>query len=145
MGVPFVSSDGFVGRRRIIDDYFEAAETLYCGDPVTGGINDRQTWRADADGDAKRAKKRCVGIVYTGPEESVGDTKVASGEEAPVVTEGITKVKVDGAVGVGDLLVASTTMGKVHVDNAAGAGEILGKSMDNGVANDVIDMLVALG
>ena len=35
MGIPILTSEGFVGQRWIVDDYFEAAEAIYCGDVVT--------------------------------------------------------------------------------------------------------------
>lgn len=145
MAQPFITSDGFIGRRNIVDDYFEAAETLYCGDPVTVGVNAKQTWRADADGEAKRSRSRCVGVVYTGPSESVGIEKASSGNKVPIVMHGICKVKVDTSVGAGDILVASNTPGKVTVNNTPTAGQMLGKAMENGSADAVIDMLVTLG
>ena len=32
MGIPILTSEGFVGQRWIIDDYFRAGERLYAGD-----------------------------------------------------------------------------------------------------------------
>ena len=34
MGIPILTSEGFVGQRWIIDDYFRAGETLHAGDVV---------------------------------------------------------------------------------------------------------------
>ena len=54
MGIPILTSEGFVGQRWIIDDYFQGGETLHsgrrCGHPAgfgesgvpSQGIQDRR-------------------------------------------------------------------------------------------------------
>ena len=64
MGIPILTSEGVVGQRWswIIDDYFQAGETLYCGDVVVirQQSNSARLYRPLAS-----HEQRAIGIVHT--------------------------------------------------------------------------------
>ena len=115
MGIPILTSEGFVGQRWIIDDYFRAGETLHAGDVV--GVqqgsasqgNLPRVFKIDGDVD----KRRVIGIVHTPASKSVGDQVATAGatraedEFVPIVVKGIAKTLCTTAIGVGDPVMAS--------------------------------------
>ena len=112
MGIPILTSEGFVGQRWIIDDYFRAGETLHCGDVVavrqrTTSPHEPRVFKATTHGG------RVIGIVHTPAAKEVGDemattgTTAAEDEFVPVVVKGIAKALSAGAISVGDPVVAS--------------------------------------
>ncbi len=100
MGIPILTSEGFVGQRLIVDDYFTAGEELLAGDVV--GIK--------ADGSDPKVYKmtstmddwRVIGIVHTPSAKSVGDDIASDGQLVPIVIQGVAKAKSAAAIGVGD-------------------------------------------
>ena len=113
MGIPILTSEGFLGQRWIIDDYFRAGETLHAGDVVVV----RQRTTSPYDPRVFKAtgthEKRVIGIVHTPAGKRVGDqmattgAKVADDQYVPVVVKGIAKTLSGGAIGVGDPVMAS--------------------------------------
>ena len=78
MGIPILTSEGFVGQRWIIDDYFQAGETLHAGDVVV--VRQRATspflprvFKATSH------KQRVIGIVHTPASKQVGDKVAGTG------------------------------------------------------------------
>ena len=81
MGEPILTSEGFAGRRIIIDDYFQAGETLYAGDVVAiqqasidRGSHPR-IFRIAGDADVRRV----IGVVHTPAGKEVGDQMATTG------------------------------------------------------------------
>ena len=116
MGIPILTSEGFVGQRWIIDDYFQAGETLHAGDVVgikkdlaaRGGHP--RVFKVDSSN-----KFRVIGIVHTPAAKAVGDEMARTGATAsadgfvPVVVKGVAKALTAGSIGVGDPVMASGT------------------------------------
>ena len=127
MGIPILTSEGFVGQRWIIDDYFQAGETLHCGDvvaiqqvPIKRGNAPRvfkiQTAVTSIGGNSVTShvdKRRVIGIVHTPSGKRVGDQAATTGTTAAeddyvsIVAKGIAKTLSSGAIGVGDPVVPS--------------------------------------
>ncbi len=105
MGIPILTSEGVVGQRWIIDDYFQAGETLYCGDVVVirQQSNSARLYRPLAS-----HEQRAIGIVHTPAAKEVGDQMATSGDFVAVVTHGITKAFSGENMGVGDPVASST-------------------------------------
>ena len=106
MGIPILTSAGFVGQRWIIDDYFQAGETIYSGEvvKVLGDSNDNaKLYQVDAGVD----KQRVIGIIHTPPGESVGGVTYSSGDYVPVVVQGLVKALSYDAIAIGDPVVPS--------------------------------------
>ena len=106
MGIPILTSEGFVGQRWIIDDYFQAGETLHCGDVVV------------IRGTTPRVHKatsvhvgRVIGIVHTPAAKAVGDQAATRGNYVPIVVKGIAQALSSGSKEVGDPVMASGTKG----------------------------------
>ena len=113
MGIPILTSEGFLGQRWIIDDYFRAGETLHAGDVVV--VKERSITSAlprvfKATGSHE---KRVIGIVHTPAGKRVGEQMATTGatedadEYVPVVVKGIAKTLSGGAIDVGDPVMAS--------------------------------------
>ena len=109
MGIPILTSEGFVGQRWIIDDYFQAGETLHAGDVV--GVqqgsasqgNHPRVFKIDGDVD----KRRVIGIVHTPAAKQVGDEMASDGDHVAIVVKGIAKALCTTSIGVGDPVMAS--------------------------------------
>ena len=85
MGIPILTSEGFIGRRFIIDDYFRAGDTLRAGD-VAGVQQD-----PNQDDHPRLFKitlgvdpRRVVGVVHTPPALSLGSSIETEGSPAQV-------------------------------------------------------------
>ena len=115
MGEPILTSEGFAGRRIIIDDYFQAGETLYAGDVVAiqqasidRGSHPR-IFRIAGDADVRRV----IGVVHTPAGKEVGDQMATTGatpaddEYVSIVVQGLAKVLSARAIQVGDPLTPS--------------------------------------
>ena len=161
MGIPILTSEGFVGQRIIIDDYFIAGERLNAGDVV--GIKEKpgdhgvpRVYRLGAGIDSFRV----IGIVHTPPAMEVGDYVAGvSDPEAsdlryvPVVVKGLAKGLSGGPVSIGDPVGPSgssaAVRGKGTVARVKAAGDsgeaIVGRALSEAAAaNRVIDVLVDL-
>ena len=125
MGIPILTSEGFVGQRLIVDDYFTAGETLHAGDVV--GIKQE----ASNPFDPKVYKMvstmddwRVIGIVHTPSAKSIGDSVATDGQIVPIVIQGVAKAKSAAAIGVGDSVTPyehndSTTVSRVETADAS--------------------------
>ena len=119
MGIPILTSSGFVGQRWIIDDYFQAGETLRAGD--VAGIkqgpasqsNLPRVFKIDGNVDARRV----IGIVHTPTGMDVGDQVATSGDYVQIVLSGVAKALSAGAIGVGDPVVPSESTGRAPGGN----------------------------
>ena len=161
MGIPILTSEGFVGQRIIIDDYFRAGERLNAGDVV--GIKEKpgedgvpRVYRLGSGIDSFRV----IGIVHTPAGMEVGDYVAGvSDPEAsdlsyvPVVVKGLAKGLAGGPVSIGDPVGPSGSSAAVHgkgvvarVKAAGASGEaIVGRALSEAAAaNRVIDVLVDL-
>ena len=155
MGIPILTSEGFVGQRWIIDDYFLAGETLHCGDVV--GVRQGDS----SQGHQPRVFKirqeantqRVIGFVHTPAGQNVGNEAADVGEEVPVVVQGVAQALSDGTAGVGDPVTPSASVGEMAVDltfnpaarvKLAAAGDpIAGRCLSVGSGSEqVIDVLV---
>ena len=152
MGVPILTSDGIVGQRIIVDDYYKAGETLKAGESVAFAQDPNTpflptVWRVDDDGSAHQDGERCIGVIYSAPGDTPGTTvKGNAGDLVPVVILGITKAISDGAIGVGDACVGANTLGRVVGTATPTAGKIFGKCLKNtSGAGEAFDMQVAIG
>ncbi len=154
-GNPILTSEGLVGRRMVVNDYFEAGEILHAGDvavvrqltspsPSLPGV-----YKASGD-----HKQRVVGIVHTSAGKQVGDVMATAGQPVPIVVRGIAKALSGGGLNIGDPVASSATRltvpgkGRVAavVSPSAGNPDILGKCLTQGtIANRVIDVLVNIG
>lgn len=119
MGIPILTSEGFVGQRWIVDDYFQAGETLHAGDVV--GIkqdsesrgNHPKVFKMDGSVD----KRRVIGVVHTPSGRQVGDQVATTGTTAAeddyvgIVTKGIAKALSNGSIGVGDPVIPAGDTG----------------------------------
>ena len=163
MGIPILTSEGFVGQRWIIDDYFQAGEALHAGDVV--GIKQAATERGSHPRVFKATshKQRVIGIVHTPASKQVGNEVASAGTTAaqddyvPIVVQGIAKALSGGGIGVGDPVVPSgntatgpaTGAGTGSVATVVGIGattdsNIVGRSLSNVSAASQIDVLVDL-
>ena len=108
MGIPILTSEGFVGQRWIVNDYFRVGETLHAGDVVAFQQGPRQSarrvwkisertqlipphtirWTPDSS--------RVIGIVHTPEYKQVGDRVAQGNEYVPIVIEGIAKALSNG-------------------------------------------------
>ena len=109
MGIPILTSEGFVGQRWIIDDYFRAGETLHCGDvAVIRGTTNPRVYKATSS-----HKGRVIGIVHTPAAKEVGDQMATTGtasaddEYVPIVVKGVAKTLCTASINVGDPVMAS--------------------------------------
>lgn len=102
MGIPILTSEGFVGQRWIIDDYFRAGETLHCGDVAVIRGTIPQVYKA-----TPTEERRVIGIVHTPSTKSVGDEAATRGKYVSIVVKGIAKALCTTDVGVGDPVMAS--------------------------------------
>ena len=113
MGIPILTSEGFLGQRWIIDDYFKVGEMLLAGDVVV--VKERSTTSAlpRVFKATSSHEKRVIGIVHTPASKVVGEQMATTGatedadEYVPVVVKGIAKTLSGGAIGVGDPVMAS--------------------------------------
>ena len=103
MGIPILTSEGFVGQRLIIDDYVTAGEVLHAGDVV--GIKqaisdpfDPKVYKMTSTMDDWRD----IGIVHTPSAKAFGDDMASGGKLVPIVVQGVAKAKSAKAIGVGD-------------------------------------------
>ena len=109
MGIPILTSEGFVGQRWIVDDYFRAWETLYAGDVVgvkqdslSRGSHPR-VFKVTSPGEVRRI----IGVVHTPTGKQVGDqvattgATVAQDDFVPVVVQGVAQASAV-ALEVGD-------------------------------------------
>ena len=122
MGIPILTSEGFVGQRLIVDDYFTAGEELLAGDVV--GIkadgSDPKVYKMVSTMDAWRV----IGIVHTSSAKSIGDSVATDGQIVPIVIQGVAKAKSAAAIGVGDSVTPyehndSTTVSRVETADAS--------------------------
>ena len=161
MEIPLLTSEGFVGQRMIIDDYFIAGERLNAGDVVgvmqdTEQNNEPREFRIRPGMDSFRA----IGIVHTPVAKEVGD-RVAGATSSdssaisyvPIVVKGLAKALSAGSIRIGDPVTPAvnvvTLAGKGNVARVQVAGEnsdpIVGRSLSSVLsANQVIDVLVDL-
>ena len=108
--MPELTTEGFVGKRWIIDDYFKAGETLHAGDVV--GIDEKSPTETDQ---ARVFKingtvdtERVVGIVHTPSGGSVGDVAAANADDfVSVVVKGVAKTLSAGNIDIGDPVIPS--------------------------------------
>ncbi len=114
-GIAILTSEGFVGQRLIIDDYFVAGESLNAGDVV--GIRQDfnypyhpRVYRTNSSLDPKRI----IGIVHTPPSKTVGDPIASLGELVPIVVHGVAKALTAGPIGVGDSVSPSRRVGSLY-------------------------------
>ena len=112
MGIPILTSEGFVGQRWIVDDYFRAGETLHAGDAVA--IKQQpdpphlpRVFKIDVNIDVKRV----IGVVQTPAGKEVGDPVAEAGELVPIVVQGLAQVLSARAIGVGDPVTPSANSG----------------------------------
>ncbi len=118
MGIPILTSAGFVGQRWIIDDYFQAGETLRAGDVAgilqrPGASNHPRVFKIDGNVDAHRV----IGIVHTPADMDVGDQVATSGDYVSIVLSGIAKALSAGAISVGDPVVPAENTGRAPGGN----------------------------
>ena len=119
MGIPILTSEGFVGQRWIVDDYFRAGETLYAGDVVgvkqdslSRGSHPR-VFKVTSPGEVRRI----IGVVHTPTGKQVGDqvattgATVAQDDFVPVVVQGVAQALSAVALGVGDPVTPSANSG----------------------------------
>ena len=111
--MPRLSTEGFVGQRWIIDDYFKAGETLHAGDVVVVKKRSATSTLPRVFKATSTHEKRVIGIVHTPAGKRVGEQMATTGattdadEYVPVVVKGIAKTLSGGAIGVGDPVMAS--------------------------------------
>ena len=145
MGIPILTSEGFVGQRLIVDDYFTAGEELLAGDVV--GIK--------ADGSDPKVYKmtstmddwRDIGIVHTPSAKAFGDDMASGGKLVPIVVQGVAKAKSAKAISVGDSVTPCKHNDSKTVSRVETATEstdlIVGRCLTvTPEANQVIDVLV---
>ena len=159
--MPRLSTEGFVGQRWIIDDYFQAGETLHAGDVVvvrqrTASPNLPRVFKASSS-----HKQRVIGIVHTPAGKEVGDQMATTGVThdtdgyVPVVTQGIAKAFSGENMGAGDPVASSTVRatpsGKSEMSTIVKADAqdpyIVGRCLTpmlTTVTNEVVDVLVDL-
>lgn len=113
MSIPILTSEGVVGRRFLIDDYFRAGETLHYGDVV--GIkqspahsnNPRLFKLGPSFGNAFRV----IGVIHTPAGKNVGDQAATGAGDGDLVTtfcpKGIVQCVVLEPIGAGDPVTAS--------------------------------------
>ena len=155
MSIPILTSEGFVGQRWIVDDYFLAGETLHCGDVVGVRQGDssqgRQPRVFKIRHDANR--QRVIGFVHTLADQNVGDQAAAVGEAVQVVVQGVAQALSDGTAGVGDPVTPGASVGELAADltfnpaarvKLAAAGDpIAGRCLSVGSGSEqVIEVLV---
>ena len=161
MGIPILTSEGFVGQRTIIDDYFIAGERLNAGDVV--GIksdpdegNEPRLFRVGPGMDAFRV----IGIVHTPAGKEVGDhmadnyNRPPTGASfVPVVVKGLTKALCAGPISIGDPVTPAGNVvilaGRGNIARVQVASEnsdpIVGRSISAArSANQVVEVLVDL-
>ena len=124
MSVPILRSDGFSGQRWIIDDYFQAGETLHCGDVVV--VREKSTTSSDPrvfKATTSDDKGRVIGIVHTPEGKVVGDPAampettseeeddVTPAEMVSIVVKGVAKTLSSGPIGVGDPVITAGSKG----------------------------------
>ncbi len=102
-GIPILTSEGFAGRKLIIDDHFKAGEDLMAGDvvginPVSESDDDPALFKMDSD----MEPHMLIGIVHTPAGKQVGDRVASSPDLVPVVVHGIAKARASDDIGVGD-------------------------------------------
>ena len=113
MGIPILTSEGFLGQRWIIDDYFRAGETLHAGDVVAVKKRSATSTLPRVFKATGSHEKRVIGIVHTPASKVVREQMATTGatedadEYVPVVVKGIAKTLSGGAIGVGDPVMAS--------------------------------------
>ena len=165
MGIPILTSEGFVGQRWIVNDYFRAGETLHAGDVVAFQQGPRQSagrvwkisertqlipphtirWTPDSS--------RVIGIVHTPEYKQVGDRVAQGNGYVPIVIEGIAKALSNGSIGVGDPVIPSRDTGTGPGGNSVArvaespseANSIVGRCLTvTTEANEEVDILVDL-
>ncbi len=109
MGIPILTSEGFVGQRWIIDDYFQAGETLHAGDCVCVivDIADPRVKKLHLG----RPESKVIGIVHTPAGKQVGDEVAQAGNYVSIVTKGIAKALSGGQINIGDPVIPSEDTG----------------------------------
>ena len=102
-GIPILTSEGLVGHRLLIRDYFVAGEPLACGDVVA------VTGESGAVGSPSVSKvfggvgqSSTIGIVHTSSSQSVGDLVAGVDEFVPVIIHGIARTLAASPIGIGD-------------------------------------------
>ena len=163
MSTPMLTSEGFVGQRMVINDYFRAGETLHAGDVVIARQRSASPYLTRVYQATGPHKQRVIGIVHTPAGKQVGDRVATTGATAaedefvPVVVQGIAQALSGEAIGVGDT-VASTNGAMRGPARSSGAGtvavvvradaqdpNIVGKCLTSAnSAQDVVDILVDL-
>ncbi len=153
MGIPVLTSEGFSGRRVIIDDYFQAGETLHAGDVAVirqqaASPHLPRVYKSNAS-----HEQRVIGIVHTPEGMQVGEEAATAEGFVPIVVQGVAKALSGRAIGVGDL-VASTSrqLRAPGGDNVATVirattqdPDIVGRCLSVAdSAYDVVDILVDL-
>ena len=139
MGIPILTSEGFVGQRWIIDDYFQAGETLHCGDVVViRGTTPRVHKATSAH------VGRVIGIVHTPAAKAVGDQAATSGNYVPIVVKGIAQALSSGSIEVGDPVMASGTRGTPS-GKTASVARVVGSATHNHSPNTPADDKTGVG
>ena len=152
MGIPILTTEGFVGQRLIVNDYFRAGETIRAGDVL--GIrqdpdqgNHPGVFRVSAGAGGTKSR-RIIGIAHTPLGMEVGDVVAeivdSEGEYVPVVVQGVAHAMSAEAMGVGDAVAPS--LDSVARVKAAEAGDpILGRCLTvTPDAGQVIEVMVDL-
>ncbi len=139
MPVPVLTSEGFEGRRIIIDEYFRAGEILAAGDVLgiqqaPNSLNLPRLFKMKEGVDVRRV----IGIVHTKSDESLGDRSTGKDDPVQLVVRGLAQASATGAVSIGDPLTPAmeTKFLKGHpvalVKKATSADEpIIGRSLAN--------------
>ncbi len=154
MSAPMLTSDGFVGQRLIVDDYFTAGETLHAGDiavirlSVSPSPSLPRVYKASAG-----HKQRVIGVVHTPADKQVGDVAATAGQSVSIVMQGIAKALSGGGIEIGDpaasslhhLRVPGKGLVAAVVRTNAANPDIVGRCLTRGTnAYQVIDILVDL-
>ncbi len=124
LGITFGDPYGGVrmGKSWIIDDYFQAGETLHCGDvamvqerPASPNVPNQPAVTRVYKTTAAN-KGRVIGIVHTPTGKAVGDqvattaaadTTLAEDQFVPIVVKGVARTLTTGQIGLGDPVVAT--------------------------------------
>ena len=139
MGIPILTSEGFVGQRWIIDDYFQAGETLHAGDVVgvkQDGSNNARVYKLDSG----EAPGRVIGVVHTPASGQLGDIAASYSAGSPpfvtIVLQGVAKALSGGAISVGDSVIPAISAGIPPGKTSSVARVVQGLAHEHSPGND---------